>query len=87
VDGARALTLLHDLHESGKMAPQKLPTRMVAIGPREVDRYLQFMRTRAWRDCDFTRFSRVRNPQAKDTDLSWRSWDRSITQSRAREGH
>lgn len=70
VDGARAVILLHDLHETGNLAPQELTTRMVAVGPREADRYLRFMQIRAWHDCDFTRFSRVRNPQAKDTELS-----------------
>jgi ABC-type sugar transport system substrate-binding protein len=70
VDGARALILLHDLHETGNLTPQDRTTRMVAVGPREADRYLRFMQLRAWHHCDFTRFSRVRNPQAKDTELS-----------------
>lgn len=65
VDGARALVLLHDHHEKHDLAPQAKTTHLVAVGAAQAQRYLTFIQERAWRNSDFTRFSRVVNPAAK----------------------
>jgi ABC-type sugar transport system substrate-binding protein len=70
VDGVRALMLLHDHHEKHDLVPQTRTTHLVAVRAPQADRYLKFMKERAWHKADFTRFSRVKNPNAKDADLS-----------------
>lgn len=64
VDGARALVLLHDHREKQDLTPQTRTTHLVAVRAPQAERYLTFMRERSWRNCDFTRFSRVLNPAA-----------------------
>ncbi len=70
VDGVRALILLHDHHGKHDLVPEKRTTHLVAVKTGQADRYLKFMKGHAWRDVDFTCFSRLRNPKATDTDLS-----------------
>jgi ABC-type sugar transport system substrate-binding protein len=73
VDGARALILLHDHHENRDLTPQTRTTHLVAVPTSQADRYLGFMRERAWRQVDFTRFSRLRNPDVSEASLSLES--------------
>jgi ABC-type sugar transport system substrate-binding protein len=70
VDGVRALVLLHDHDEKRDLTPQSRTTHLVAVRALQAGRYLKFMKERAWHNADFTRFSRVRNPNAKEADLS-----------------
>jgi ABC-type sugar transport system substrate-binding protein len=72
-DGVRALILLHDHHESRDLVPRTLTTHLVAVRQAQADRYLRFTRERAWRHVDFTRFSRLRNPDASEAGLSLES--------------
>jgi ABC-type sugar transport system substrate-binding protein len=65
VDGARALVLLYDHHQKPCLTPQTRTTHLVAVRSLQAEHYLTFMRGRAWRSSDFTRFSRVTNPGAK----------------------
>jgi ABC-type sugar transport system substrate-binding protein len=69
VDGARALILLHDHHERRDLTPQTLTTHLLAARAPQANRYLAFMKERAWRHVDFTRFSRLRNPDATELSL------------------
>jgi ABC-type sugar transport system substrate-binding protein len=69
VDGARALMLLHDHHEKRDLTPESRTTHLVAVRTLQADRYLKFMKGRAWHDADFTRFSRVKNPNATELSL------------------
>ncbi len=64
VDGARSLVLLHDHHQKHDLTPQTRTTHLVAVRQQQAVRYLSFMKERAWRNADFTRFSRVINPGA-----------------------
>jgi hypothetical protein len=73
VDGARALILLYDHHETRDLKPTGNTTHLVAVRAPDADRYLRFMKGRAWRHVDFTRFSRRKNPRATDTPLSLHS--------------
>ena len=70
VDGVRALILLHDHHEKRDLIPQTRTTHLVAVQTAQADRYLRFMRERSWRQVDFTRFSRLRNPDVSEASLS-----------------
>ena len=70
VDGIRALLLLYDHHEKHDLKPESRTTHLVAVRRDQADRYLRFMKDRAWRNVDFTRFSRVRNPQAPESGPS-----------------
>jgi hypothetical protein len=65
VDGARALVLLYDHHQKPHLTPQTRTTHLVAVRNLQAERYLKFMKERAWHHSDFTRFSRVMNPSAK----------------------
>jgi hypothetical protein len=73
VDGVRALILLHDHHENRDLTPQTRTTHLVVVPTSQADRYLRFMRERAWRQVDFTRFSRLRNPDVSEASLSLES--------------
>jgi len=73
VDGVRALLLLHDHHEKRDLTPQTRTTHLVAVPTSQADRYLRFIRERAWRQVDFTRFSRLRNPDVSEASLSLES--------------
>jgi hypothetical protein len=73
VDGARALILLHDHHEQRDLVPRTLTTHLVAVRNLQADRYLSFMRERAWRQVDFIRFSRLGNPAASEAGMSLES--------------
>jgi ABC-type sugar transport system substrate-binding protein len=70
VDGAYALVLLHDQHRTCDDTPQERTSRLVAVRAAEAHRYQRYIHERAWHVGDFTRFSRVRNPAATDTELS-----------------
>jgi ABC-type sugar transport system substrate-binding protein len=70
VDGVRALMLLHDHHQRRDLTPEDRTTHFVAVRAPQADRYLRFMKERAWHNADFTRFSRVKNPNATDAHLS-----------------
>lgn len=70
VDGARALVLLHDHHEKHDLTPQTRTTHLVAVRALQAERYLKFMKDRAWHSSDFTRFSRVINPAGKAGEVS-----------------
>ena len=69
VDGARALILLHDHHEKRDLTPQTLTTHLIAARAAQANRFLAFMKDRAWRRIDFTRFSRLKNPGAPELSL------------------
>jgi ABC-type sugar transport system substrate-binding protein len=73
IDGARALILLHDHHEARDLEPTARTTHLVAVKADEANRYLEFMKERAWRKADFARFSRRTNPSASADDLSLQS--------------
>jgi hypothetical protein len=73
IDGVRALILLHDHHEKRDLEPATRTTHLVAVQKDAAGRYLDFMRGRAWRNADFTRFSRRTNPSASADDLSLHS--------------
>ena len=73
VDGVRALLLLHDHHDKRNMTPQRRTTHLVAVQGAQANKYLTFMRERAWRQVDFTRFSRRENPDAAESRLSMES--------------
>jgi ABC-type sugar transport system substrate-binding protein len=73
VDGVRAVLLLHDHHEKRDLVPQTRTTHLVAVRSAEAARYLRFMRDRAWRRVDFTRFSRQGHPDASEAILSMES--------------
>jgi ABC-type sugar transport system substrate-binding protein len=70
VDGVRALVLLYDHHEKRDLTPQTRTTHLVAVRAAQAERYTRFMRDRSWRQVDFTRFSRLRNPEAAEESLS-----------------
>jgi ABC-type sugar transport system substrate-binding protein len=65
VDGARAVVLLYDHHQKHDLTPQTRTTHLVAVRQPQAERYLRFMKERAWHSADFTRFSRVTNPAAR----------------------
>jgi simple sugar transport system substrate-binding protein len=73
IDGVRALLLLYDHHETRDLEPAARTTHLVAVRADEANRYLEFMKERAWRKADFTRFSRRTNPSASADDLSLHS--------------
>ena len=41
----------------------------MAVRAPQATRYLKFMKERAWHYVDFTRFSRLKNPEAKELSL------------------
>ena len=69
IDGVRALILLYDHHETRDLEPATRTTHLVAVKADEARRYLALMKNRAWREVDFTRFSRRNNPAAADLSL------------------
>ena len=69
VDGARALLLLHDHHQKHDLVPESRTTHLVAVRAPQANRYLKLMKERTWRYADFTRFSRLENPEAKELSL------------------
>jgi hypothetical protein len=73
IDGVRALILLSDHHETQDLEPATRTTHLVAVKRSEANRYLEFMKERAWRKADVTRFSRRTNPSASADDLSLHS--------------
>ncbi len=73
IDGVRALILLYDHHETQDLEPAARTTHLVAVRRDEANRYLEFIQGRAWRNVDFTRFSRRTNPSASADDLSLHS--------------
>ena len=73
IDGVRALILLYDHHETQDLERTTRTTHLVAVKADEANRYLEFMKERAWRNADFTRFSRRTNPSASADDLSLQS--------------
>ena len=73
IDGVRALILLHDHHEDRDLEPATRTTHLVAVRKDAAGRYLEFMKGRAWRNADFTRFSRRTNPSASADDRTWQS--------------
>ena len=70
VDGARALVLLYDHHQKPHLTPQTRTTHLVAVRNLQAERYLKFMKERAWHRSDFTRFSRVANPNGAAAEVS-----------------
>jgi ABC-type sugar transport system substrate-binding protein len=69
IDGVRALILLYDQNETRDLEPTTRTTHLVAVGAEEASRYQDFMRDRAWRKIDFTRFSRHSDPAAAELSL------------------
>lgn len=70
VDGVRALLLLYDHHQKHDLTPESRATHLVAVRSAEAHRYVRFIHERAWHGIDFTRFSTVKNPAAKDITFS-----------------
>jgi ABC-type sugar transport system substrate-binding protein len=69
VDGARALLLLYDHHQSGELVPSSLTTHLAAVRAPQAEQYLRFVKEHAWHEVDFTRFSRAKNPAAPPLSL------------------
>jgi ABC-type sugar transport system substrate-binding protein len=70
VDGARALVLLYDHHQKPHLTPQTRTTHLVAVRQSQAERFLTFMKNRAWHQSDFTRFSRILNPSGDGAEVS-----------------
>jgi hypothetical protein len=70
VDGVRALLLLFDHEEKGDLRASTRMTRMEVVKADAAERYLRFMKDRAWRNADFARFSARRNPGGSPRELS-----------------
>jgi ABC-type sugar transport system substrate-binding protein len=69
IDGVRALLLLYDHHQQYELKPERRTTHFVAVRAPQADRYLRFMKERAWHNVDFKRFSRVKNPNTTELSL------------------
>jgi ABC-type sugar transport system substrate-binding protein len=70
LDGALALILLHDHHMGRDFEPWSRRSSLTAATRRDADRYHRFLRGQAWKNVDFTRFSRVRGPGSEPPAFS-----------------
>jgi ABC-type sugar transport system substrate-binding protein len=72
IDGVRALLLLDDHHSKRDFEVKTWTTRLGAVTRADAERYLRFMKERAWCSADFTRFS-TRRRQGAAEELSLRA--------------
>ncbi|ABC27126.1 ABC-type sugar transport system, periplasmic component [Hahella chejuensis KCTC 2396] len=73
MQGAWSLVLMYDYHLGRDFADDlgvSIHSNMGLLTPDNVDKYLQFIVGVNWSDIDFTRFSKVLNPQLKQYDFS-----------------
>lgn len=77
--GAWALVLLYDYHHGRDFAEEStefISPMFGALNRGNIDRFLEKFSDRNWSKIDFTRFSKVRNPDLKQYDFSpWRVVD------------
>jgi ABC-type sugar transport system substrate-binding protein len=70
LDGAWALTMLHDHHQGQALDRPRSRSSWAAATAENLASYRKLYDEKRWRNIDFTRFSRVKNPELKAYDFS-----------------
>lgn len=70
MDAAWGLVMLYDYHHGRDFQTLKARSHSVAVTSRNVQEYLRFLDPGQWHEIDFSRFSKVRNPELEPYELS-----------------